>query len=302
MVVACNRRSLRGGTAYLAGETQMRHTRGTCTIPTLRTPVVFAFIPRFVVTFIPRFVFAAITRFVFTSIMCFVFASIALVTASTAGAQVREVSIGMVLDGPGDRNAALIKLFDQEITDLLRGEFEARFLPDRVVVADWTQAGIEASLDRLLADPEVDLILALGFQASITAARRESLTKPVIAPFVVQLLLGDLPQERGGSGVRNLTYLAIPNHFERDIKAFREIVPFSRLAILYHEPIIEAYANARDRVATELLRIAGQQASAVPVFDSAEKALALIPPDVDAVYVSGVPALSAGEKGTLHGG
>ena len=46
--------------------------------------------------------------------------------------------------------------------ELLRDEFTLAFPPAATLTADYSLAGADAALARLLADPEVDLILALG--------------------------------------------------------------------------------------------------------------------------------------------
>ena len=133
------------------------------------------------------------------------------------------IRFGIVLDGPSEKNAQLVETFQTEISLVLEGEFEARFSPPKVVTADWTASGVRAVVERLLSDPEVDQVLALGLLSSSEVARRGSLPKPVFAPLVFQPQLQGVPIETRQrslsdpddfetiqvSGVRNLNYVMI---------------------------------------------------------------------------------------------
>ena len=66
------------------------------------------------------------------------------------------VRIGVVLDGPWERNASIEATFQQETTQLLENEYTILFPPEKRLQADWTIESIKVSIDRLLADPEVD--------------------------------------------------------------------------------------------------------------------------------------------------
>jgi len=94
-------------------------------------------------------------------------------------AQLSVVRIGIVLDGPSERNDELRLVFEQEIGIMLEEQFDVRFPPQTRLEADWTATGVREVIDRLLADPEVDLLLALGVLSSNELARRGPLPKPV---------------------------------------------------------------------------------------------------------------------------
>ncbi len=76
------------------------------------------------------------------------------------------VRFGIVLDGPSEQNAQIVETFQAEILGVLEGEFDASFSPARILTSDWTASGVRAVLDRLLSDPDVDQVLALGVLAS----------------------------------------------------------------------------------------------------------------------------------------
>ncbi len=124
-------------------------------------------------------------------------------------AQDREAkNIGVVVDGPWERNAEILGLFQQEMTALLSGDFDLRFPVEAQVDGGWTVDGVRNALDRLLGDPTVDLVLTIGVLGSVEAGRRAVLPKPVIAPFVWYADMVGLPlksfsyDSAGGADVR----------------------------------------------------------------------------------------------------
>ena len=90
-------------------------------------------------------------------------------------------------------------------------------------------------MSRLLADPQVDMVLALGVLASSDAAHHKQLPKPVFAPFVMNAHLQGISPKDGASGVQNLNYLTFPSNVARNLQAFREIVAFKNVAFLVQE-------------------------------------------------------------------
>ena len=227
---------------------------------------------------------------------------------SAGQAQNRLVRIGIAVDGPWERNERIRTTYEREITQLLQAEFDVRFPPEKRLQADWTAAGVNAVLDRLLTDPEVDFVLTLGPLTSNAVARRGPLPKPVIAPYVLGQELQGIPfevresqvagqqtvEQIHVSGVPNLSYVNILTDFAREVSRFHEIVPFSRLTILIMEALSEAIPEVPETMARELGPL-GLEMSRVEVSDSLEEALAAIPSDTQAVYVTPLLQLPSGD-------
>ena len=208
------------------------------------------------------------------------------------------VRIGFVMDGPWDRLEKTRIECEKEISDLLRGEFDVRFPENKQIMGDWTQKEVSAGIDRLLADPAVDMVIALGVVASNDACRRGDLPKPVLAPFVLDVELQGLPQKDGASGVKNLSYTAFPNPFRRDLEMFRRIVPFKKFALVsapYYREALQAFGERFPRVAKEM----DLKMQIIIVGDSANEALAKLEPDVEAVYLAPLQHLPAEEHDRL---
>ncbi len=223
-----------------------------------------------------------------------IFVAILLLLFPSLIAAQRVVRIGIVLDGPSDRNSKMQREFQQQIVDFFSGQREVRFPSEKIIAGDWTVAGVKAAIDRLLADKEVDVVLALGAIGSYEIAMRQNLLKPAIAGLVFDAELQGLPQKDGASGVKNLNYLNASPSAKRSIKLFREIVPFKKLAILANAGFLEALPQLHER-ATKEVEALGVEVAFVPVTTSAAAALQALPADAEAVYITPLFQLSENE-------
>ena len=100
-------------------------------------------------------------------IVCTLFFLLIFSTAAWAA----PIRVGVVTDGPWARHQEVPEQFRQEVLEATRGEFEVVFPEELQLDGDWTTTGIDAALDKLLADPQVDIVLALGYGASHQVAR-----------------------------------------------------------------------------------------------------------------------------------
>lgn len=207
-----------------------------------------------------------------------------LLAGGLAAGALEKVRIGVVMDGPWVGNSAVEALTKAEILSLTEGEFEVTFPEDAFRVSDWTLNGIRGEVQELLNDPEVDLVLAWGVLASHSLCCISDLPKPVVAPVVLDSELQDLPLKDGTSGVRNLSYVALPDNTLNDLRLFREIAPFQKVAFLINRPLAEAIPQLEMRTRF-LVDALGFDFEYIPVDSSAEEALGAISADVDAVYL-----------------
>ena len=211
---------------------------------------------------------------------------LALGVCSWSAAQNPEpIRIGVLKDGPWPVLEELLEQVRSELDILTDGEFDVRFPPDAVADASWQLERLDDLFGQLLEDEEVDLILTLGLASSQLAVRASrELDKPVIAPLVIDVGTGNLPLEEGASGVRNLTYVAIPNTLRDELESFTEIVPFERLALLVNEELVPAIPNLiADTV--ELARSAGVDVTFVPAGRRAADVVSALPDEADAAYL-----------------
>ena len=207
------------------------------------------------------------------------------VTASQGSRAAAATRVGVVLDGPSEFTDSLRSQFAREIVAFFGAERTVELPANATVRGDWTVAGVSTAIDRLLADPAVDMVLTLGPMGSNELAHRRSLSKPAIAALIVDPELQDLPLQASTSGVRNLSYVNVAYSATRTVTLFHDIVPFRRLAVLIHPGLIAALSGVRERAAA-LERALGSSITFVPVTTSAAEALSALPPGTDAVYLT----------------
>lgn len=209
---------------------------------------------------------------------------------STVGAQSQRqtLRVGVVFDGPWERNKDLLDLLKKEISDALEGQTRVVFSEGKTLEGDWTYPGSVRLNSELLADKDVDLVIGFGVFASQDLCSRSSLPKPVIAPVVVDPVSQHLPFQEGISGVNNLNYLVFPQTFLRDYALLRELVPFKKLAFLTSKRYHEGIPSTRP-TDEEISKQMGVTLVTVRFGDRADDALAAIPADADAVYLDIVP-------------
>jgi len=204
------------------------------------------------------------------------------------------VRVGIVRDGPSELVPELRDLIQKEIVELTRGEFDVRFPDDLQLEGGWSVQGVKQAIDRVLTQPRVDLVIALGILASQEVGQRKQLPKPVIGPMIIDPRLQGLPFKKGTSGMKNLSYLVTGKGFERNLEVFKEVFPFTRLTLLADRVLLEALPSFKDR-ARKIAETYGINITVIPVETSAEAAVDSIPPDTEAVYLSPLPRLPGGE-------
>jgi outer membrane protein TolC/ABC-type uncharacterized transport system substrate-binding protein len=216
--------------------------------------------------------------------------------------QLPVVRVGTVSDGANKYLSTEIRnLIEREVFELTHGEFDVRFPKSKQLQADWSVAGVNTAIDKLLADREVDMVIALGVLGSNELARRTRLPKPVIAPFIIDREIQALPFKDGASGVKNLSYLTFPGDVQRDLRRFRELVRFKTLGLFYQQEMMEAIPALRQK-AMQAASNVGADVRFIPVGTSANAALTAIPNDVDAVYLPPLVRLSQEEFEILING
>ncbi len=196
----------------------------------------------------------------------------------------KPVRIGIVVDGPWERNDDLRDLLQREIREVLGKERAVEFPENAFLVGNWTLGGVRALNSRLLADPEIDMVLGMGLMTSQDLATRGALPKPVIAPIVIDVERQHIPFKSGTSGVRNLSYLVYPMTFVRDLQLFREIIPIRKLVNISSKPYDDALPPPHVTI-QELGRKLGLEVTEMYLGFSADEVLNALPKDADAVFV-----------------
>ncbi|MCE5271744.1 TolC family protein [bacterium] len=179
-----------------------------------------------------------------------------LAAAGRLGAQAARPSLtlGVLQDGPWAGNDRVLELLQSEAQSLLGRDWEVRFPADKIIQADWSAASIRSGLDRLLADPSVDMVITAGFLSSYAACHldNQGFAKPVIAPFAADAEGLGFPRSGQGSGVRNLHYLTFRRDLQRDLEVFHELAGFKRLTVVMGQEIAGAFPEVCSRLELRL--------------------------------------------------
>lgn len=210
-------------------------------------------------------------------------------TATTFAAQplnLKIINVGIIHDGAWRRLFDFDTLVKKEIQELVRDEWEVRFPKQFEVDGKWSKTVIKQGIDRLLKEESVHIILALGMVASDMIARHPNLTKPVIAPLILDHQAQNIPFLDGTSGVKNLSYIESSKSFARSLEVFYQVVPFRHVAVLT-DPLISEVILPLKGFAKTIEQQRGFQISFIPV--------QAMPNTVDAVLLAPLVTLSETE-------
>ncbi len=224
-----------------------------------------------------------------------------LLASGVAFAQTERMRVAVVSDGPSDRQVLSVEFFRQAVIDTVAGTVDIEFVTDPRFVGDWTLRGVDAAIDQALADPEIDVVLPLGILGSHQAGQRTDLGKPAIAPMVVDPVLQGFPMANDVSGRNNFTYVADFHGIGNDVRAFQKIVKFEHLVAFVDEALLDALPELGDKAAGLAAEL-DTRITIIHTGDDAAAALADIPADADAVYVTGLLRFSDAELRELAQG
>jgi outer membrane protein len=207
-------------------------------------------------------------------------------------------NIGIVTDGDTAKDHEITALFQREIQALAEEEFLVNFPETMTLSGKDTVTGVNLALDQLFANPKTDLVLTLGAIGSSEVLRRKHLPKPVVAPYVMDSFIQQLPRKDGTSGLTNLTYIDSMFYLDRELVTLQKIVPFKNLAILVDQRDFTAIPEL-SKFARKLANEHTITVNTVLVDSSAANGLAAIPTGTDAVMVGPLYHLSDDENKLL---
>ncbi|NOZ54770.1 MAG: TolC family protein [Gammaproteobacteria bacterium] len=213
-----------------------------------------------------------------------------LLSFSTQAA--KSVNIGIVVDGPIEHTSWSPELFKNELLALTKGDFKIHFPTTKQIDGNWSAKRIAAALKQLQNDPEIDMVMALGYASSAVATLSKSLRKPTFAPFVMDADIQGLPRKNNTSGVRNLNYLSGSADFVRDLKIFQSVARFKTIAVLIDE-VHYATHSGLIRRAKEITASGGIELLFVQQRSRNEDLAIKLPETIDAVVVTDLARLDA---------
>ncbi|PIE89759.1 MAG: hypothetical protein CR997_09395 [Acidobacteria bacterium] len=202
-------------------------------------------------------------------------------------------TVGTVIDGQAEYYDELFDIVCRETLSLTGDEFSLSF--QQPVSGKWERTTIEKELRKQLSDPDIDIVIALGYIASDQALRISNPSKPLICPLIFDRAY----QETKAQPSSNLIQIDTPMLLKRDLTTFYEMTPFTHLAFLcsaHFNPDI----NRAKAYITSLLDLRSVRVDLIPIGDSSSKLV--LPKGTDAVYLAFLPHLSKKNRKKMIGG
>jgi outer membrane protein TolC/ABC-type uncharacterized transport system substrate-binding protein len=222
---------------------------------------------------------------------------IAILLSATATLSASEVRVGVLIDGPAAREDITADALEHAGAEVYGDGLTLTVARPARLNGNWNVTALNAALDRLEADPQVDVVVTLGFAASHLAAHRGHLSKPTIAASVLDPVLQSFPMKSGRSGRHNFTYVTTFNRVDDQVRTFHRIIGFSRLVVLV-DPLALHVVRELEIKATALEASTGANVALRPT-DNLTDALAHLPPGTDAVYLAPLMRLSGDDLRSL---
>ena len=227
-----------------------------------------------------QFFTARVTNVNKLRISCSSLLLLVLIVISQVSYAAKSLTIGVLYDGTGESSVLDANLVKAEIKTILEPEFTINFVEKN---GEWTAEGIAQNLDDLLLDSKIDMIIPLGLYGSHAAGKIETLKKPVIASFVPDPELQNIPlAEDARSGKANYTYISGLQSFRQDMERVFKVLPTNKVALLGDRLIIEGIpelTNTRSLFGDRDIEI-------ISMDGSLNDALSKIPEGIDTLLVA----------------
>ena len=210
-------------------------------------------------------------------------------------AEAETVTVAVVQDGPSTESEFVSRI-EAELGKFVSADKTFAFKADPSFDAGWDPERAEVVVQAALADSEVDLVLGIGSLVTYAAADMD-LGKPFVSTFVQRAdVLGFPYSEAGRSEKENFSFMVAPQRADRDVHAFRELVPFKKL----HVAVTAADLAYADGVVAKRLEEYGRELDReiipVPVTDNVPASLSKFDADVEAVYLTRMAGFSLDQR------
>ncbi len=233
-------------------------------------------------------------RFLFFFMVLILFSAF----STALSAAPRQVTVGVVSDGPSLHMDKVIGFIDDEIQHLTKNEFVVHLKKEKRLNGGWQRKGIESAMSQLYNDPEVDIVIALGFGSAAVAVSLKEHPKPTIASVILYPHLVNAPVKGNSSGKHNLTYISIQADLAAELKTFHKIIDFKNIAILSDSLMLEvmpALSAEGSKAAAEM----GIKIFSVLHEEEGDDLVSRLPAGMDAVFVGALPRMNQVQIGKL---
>ena len=214
---------------------------------------------------------------------------VVLLCIAAPGQAQEKVVVAVVLDGPSARLANQQQLYIDELLVLTENEFNVEI---REFMGAWTKDSTLSTIDAAYADPDVDLVLAVGFVANQVAATRSEFPKPTFLPVILDTGLLKSGAKDGTSGVRNLNYLTAYANFDDDLDTLSRFKPYRNLVLFVDETLSTAIPQLRN-AALDVSSAKGITLIEVTHDGVDHRLMNRVPAESDAVFIAALPRMPA---------
>lgn len=196
-----------------------------------------------------------------------------------AGFSQKPIRIGIVKDATGSEFEVLSNQVKAEINALISPRNEVIF---KELDAQWQPQKASGNIQKFTIDPEVDIIITLGFLSSDAATQLHYYPKPIIAATILDRTFQNLPlQSDNSTGISNFSYIESWIRFKDDMLTFAQMFEFNHLAIVVPQPLLDEFKDIRQFLTVDTLNFDISFVSA----EANSNPLLLLPEDADAVMI-----------------
>ena len=229
------------------------------------------------------------TLLLFTYSGCSVFA-INEVPATAARLQpsknAKPIEFAFVFDGPSDKNAEVLKLFQKNITRSLLPDYKPVFSKDLIFTGNWTEASAKQVSEKALAS-RARYVVSLGYMSSVYYNNRKNKNKIVMT--IDQYGLRDFGTDLFNPIAQNVN----------DFILFKKLVPnIHKTAILMNEGYYKSNGTKWSTAFSTKLKEKKCDVGfvVVPVSTDVKTSLSKISNDVDSVFLTPLYNLSKDQR------
>lgn len=210
-------------------------------------------------------------------------------TKLQAAPNAKTIELAFVFDGPSDKNASVLKTFQQTITRSLLPDYKASFPSDLVFTGDWSEKGAIAVSDKALAS-RARMVISLGYMSSNYYAGKQNKNKYVVT--IDQYGLRDFGDK----------FFNPMQQTANDFVTFKKLVPtIKKSAILMNESFYKTETNWQNSIAKKLKeKDCDIDFVIIPISNNIKGSLSNIPSDVDSVFVTPLYNLSTEQRKEMY--
>jgi len=197
----------------------------------------------------------------------------------------KPIELAFVFDGPSDKNAEVLKTFQQTITRSLLPDYKPVFSKDLIFSGDWTQKGAKAASDKAL-NSRAKMVVSLGYMSSLYYSEKKDKKKYVIT--IDQYGLRDFGDK----------FFNPMQQTANDFATFKVLVPsIKKTAILMNENYYKTETNWSASISKKLKEKGTDIAFViVPMSKDVNASLNKMPKDVDSVFVTPLYNLTSEQR------